>query len=179
MELSWGDPLTTEQITTLVLYCVAVLGVCARFYIRIRIQRAFSLDDGILLFGLACLTCAEGLLFVFRDDMYLIEAILMRPGQTVIPKNFMDSAYSYQKWVAATLLLLWMAIASVKFSFLFLFRKLIDRLRPLVVYWWIVLAFNLVAVFLGISNYLLACPHYGFESSASLPTPRVSKQLTT
>ena len=148
------------------MYCVAVFGVGARFYIRIRIQRTFSLDDGILLFGLCCLTCAEGLLFVYWDDMYVVEALLMRPAQATFSMNFMDNAFAYQKWVTTSLVLLWMAVASVKFSFLFLFRKLIDRLRPLVIYWWVAVASNLVAVVLGISNYLLACPQYGAESGA-------------
>ena len=152
------------------LFVVAILGVCGRFYIRIRIQRAFAIDDGILLFGLCSLICAEALLFVCKDDMYLVEAFLLRPSQATIPNNFLDMSFAYQKFITVALLMLWFTIASVKFSFLFLFRKLIDRVRPLVIYWWVAVAFNTVVVAFGISNYFVPCPYF-YSSKSSEPLP--------
>ncbi|KAL8724939.1 MAG: hypothetical protein Q9181_006608 [Wetmoreana brouardii] len=49
---------------------------------------------------------------------------------------------------------------AVKFSFLFLFRKLIDRIPPLITYWWFVIAFNIVAFGYGLSTYFLICPRF-------------------
>lgn len=46
--------------------------VCARYYIRVYIQKQFSSDDGILLFGVACLVVAIGLLLKFADNMYIV-----------------------------------------------------------------------------------------------------------
>lgn len=49
---------------------------------------------------------------------------------------------------------------AVKFSFLALFRRLIDRITPLIRYWYVVVAFNLAVTGYGASVYVIACPHF-------------------
>ena len=56
---------------------------------------------------------------------------------------------------------------AVKFSFLALFRRLIDRIPSLMKYWWFVVAFNLAVTGYGASVYVVACPHFS--------GPKVSK----
>ncbi|KAL8994874.1 MAG: hypothetical protein Q9169_005272 [Polycauliona sp. 2 TL-2023] len=47
----------------------------------------------------------------------------------------------------------------VKFSFLFLFRSLVQRIRALTIYWWIVTGFNVAVLGYGLSVYYVACPY--------------------
>ena len=58
------------------------------------------------------------------------------------------------------LILAWFSISSVKLSFLFLFRKLIDRLRYMVIYWWVVLIYVLAVTGYGAATYILVCPYF-------------------
>lgn len=46
----------------------------------------------------------------------------------------------YFKWYNASMVLTWTAIYSVKFSFMFFFRKLVSRVRSLEIYWWAILS---------------------------------------
>ncbi|KAL8919246.1 MAG: hypothetical protein Q9208_006907 [Pyrenodesmia sp. 3 TL-2023] len=52
---------------------------------------------------------------------------------------FLRPVYEYLKWITVNQALAWCSVIAVKFSFLFLFRKLIDRLPRLITYWWFVL----------------------------------------
>lgn len=125
-------------------------------------QKQVSIDDWFLLFAICCLICAVGILFTFLDQMYLAEALLFGlPGVTIaLPPDFIEQTYEYQKLVAVVCILTWCSIISVKFSFLFLFRKLIDRIRPLVIYWRVVVLLNTLVFGYGTSVYIISCPHF-------------------
>ena len=90
----------------------------------------------------------------------MVEALLFDPQSAQLIPDFLNAAYDYQKMAAVTLILCWCSIVSVKFSFLFLFRKLVDRIPTLIKYWWCVTIFNVVAGAYGIAVYLVACPHF-------------------
>ena len=42
----------------------------------------------------------------------------------------------------------------------FLFRKLMDRLPPLIIYWWFVVGFNGIISAYGAAVYIAACPDF-------------------
>ncbi|MCJ1384837.1 hypothetical protein MMC17_007955 [Xylographa soralifera] len=146
--------------SALVLFALCLLSACARFYIRVFVQKQVSIDDGFLLFGICTLICGIAILFTFVDNMYMVEALIFDPQSAQLIPDFLDAAYDYQKMAAVTLILCWCSIVSVKFSFLFLFRKLVDRIPALIKYWWCVTIFNVVAGAYGIAVYLVACPHF-------------------
>lgn len=99
--------------STLTLFIVSLICVGARYYIRLRLQRRLWIDDGFLLFGVCCLICAMGILFVFINQLYLIEAMLL--GVMVdIPSDFQKQALNFQKWVVICLILVWMSVYAVK-----------------------------------------------------------------
>ncbi|KAL9030669.1 MAG: hypothetical protein Q9196_001235 [Gyalolechia fulgens] len=137
------------------------MSVCARFYIRVVIQKQFSSDDGILLFGIACLIVAIGLLLNYIDEMYIVETA--ESGNLVsvsLPANYIEQSFDYQKMATIALVLTWCSIVSVKFSYLFLFRRLINRLPGMMAYWWIAAVYNgLISVY-GAVVYVVACPEY-------------------
>lgn len=49
---------------------------------------------------------------------------------------------------------------AVKYTFLALFRRLIDRIPLLIKYWQVVVVFNLAVTGYGASVYVIACPHF-------------------
>ena len=155
-----SDGLTDLKVSILVLFAICWICSCVRFYIRVRIQKQFSLDDAFLIFGLSCLTCAVGVLFTFLDDLYTAEAYSLEDPSFVFTLGFINQSFNYHKMVTIVLMLSWCAIGCVKLSYLFLFRRLIDRLRPMVIYWYIAVAFNLATIGYGIAVYYLACPYY-------------------
>ena len=150
-----------------VLFGICVISASARFYIRIRVQKQLSLDDGFLLFGIGCFICALAILFTYIDDMYMTAAFLFRLKDMELSPDFIQKSFDYQKMAAVSLILTWCSIVSVKFSFLFLFRRLIDRIPVMVMYWWFVTVFNVAISGYGAVVYILACPYF-YSMKASM-----------
>lgn len=149
-------------MSTSVLFAVCLVSVCARYYIRFAVQKEIALDDAFLAFGTACLTAAMVVLYFNMDDMYFTEAMTYAPtrlGRPPQPQD-MDRVFQFRKLVTASLILTWVAMMAVKFSFLALFKRLIDRIHSLTMYWWVVVAFNLAVTGYGASVYVIACPHF-------------------
>lgn len=100
------------------------------------------------------------LLFKFIDKMYLVGASEAGAQGVVYPVDFAEEAFDFGKFATAALILTWCSIASVKFSYLFIFRKLIDRVRPMLVYWWVAVVYNVLICMYGASVYVASCPYY-------------------
>ena len=100
------------------------------------------------------------LLFIFVDRMYLVEASESRIPGIELPPDIMGQAYEFQILLYIALMLTWCSIVAVKFSYLFLFKKLIDGLRPMVVYWWLVVVFNGIISAYGATVYIATCPKF-------------------
>ena len=138
-----------------------MLSVALRLFIRLRIQKQFSADDGFLIVAIGCLTCGQVIMYCLTiDKTYLVEALTFGFQGVAIPQDFLQQANAFHKWVTIALMLAWCAIMSIKFSFLFLFRRLIDRIQSLVIYWWAVMTFNVIVLGYGLSVYYVACPYY-------------------
>ena len=115
------------------------------------------------------------------DRMYLVQALL-NGLLADIPPDFLQQSYDFHKWITVSLMLAWCAIMAVKFSFLFLFRKLIDRIRPLVIYWWVVTAFNVIVLGYGLSIYYITCPYYDDPracTSAEIFRPHITNTVVS
>lgn len=88
--------------------------------------------------------------------MYTVEALTLGEEITSpLPQDFL-SRFTYYRQL--NLILTWITIVSIKFSFLFLFKKLIDRIPPLIVYWWFIAAFNGAIAIYGATVPILVCP---------------------
>ncbi|KAI9676948.1 MAG: hypothetical protein M1817_006787 [Caeruleum heppii] len=156
---------TAFVASVLALFVLAMISSAIRFLMRIigpPKSRRFAIDDGFLCFGLACLICSVAILFVFIDDAYLVEAL--QSGQTLSEEDLFSDvlgrSWDFQKWAVICLIVLWQSITAVKFSYLFLFRKLIDRIHPMVLYWRVVVAYTLVTWAFGIAAYIVPCPYF-------------------
>ncbi|KAL8860684.1 MAG: hypothetical protein Q9178_003037 [Gyalolechia marmorata] len=150
-----------SKVSNLVLFSLCMVSACARYYIRIYVQKQFTSDDGILLFGLMCLIAAISVLLNFIDQMYVVGT--SESGNLVhvsLPSNFIEQAYFFQKMVTVSLVLTWCSIVAVKFSYLFLFKRLVKGLPQMVTYWWIAAIYNAMISLYGGIVYGVACPNY-------------------
>ena len=153
-----------------ILFGVCLFCVSCRYYVRLFIQKQFSIDDGILFLGTLSLISATVLLFVFIDGLFLVEALEGDSIPPDLPVDFLQQVSIFERFATGALVLTWCAIICVKFSYLF-FRQLIDRLQPMKVYWWIAVVFNGVISIYGIVVYAAIRPWYCTTTSGELSVP--------
>jgi hypothetical protein len=163
-------------VSTSVLLGVVIFALLTRLYVRIFVQKEFSADDGFIIFGVSLLIVAMGLLYHYVDEMYLAEALLMHDRDVPLSFEVITESLDFGKWAEVSLILLWTAINAVKFSFLILFHKLINRIRFLTIYWWCVVAYTTFIYLYGISSYIIPCPNYD-SLSASLYSHHPTHQI--
>lgn len=121
-------------------------------------QKQFGLDDAFLLLGTGCLIAAVVMLFYYVDDMYMAEAfVLGLPNMELTPTFIQDSLW-FHKMILVALTLTWCSLMAVKLCYLTLFKKLVDRIKPMLVYWWFVTVFNVAVAAYGAAVYWVACP---------------------
>lgn len=116
---------------------------------------------------MGCLIASVSLLFYYIDDMMFIGAFIAGKVHTPIDNagNWKQRAFRYQEIVVIACCLTWVAIISVKMSFLFLFKRLLSRMETMLVYWYFVLAFTLAISAYGFLVYILPCPYFYDERS--------------
>ncbi|OGM45358.1 hypothetical protein ABOM_005551 [Aspergillus bombycis] len=68
------------------------------------------------------------------DPMYLLVAMQLEVKGVAIPADIVDVGYMYHEWSAICLTISWCTFGAVKFSFLFFFKPLIDRIKPWQIY---------------------------------------------
>ena len=102
------------------------------------------------------------------DKMYLVEALITDLPGIELPADLLQEVNAFHKWISTVDMLCWAAIMAVKFSFLVLFRRLIQGIKSLVLYWWIVTLFNIGTLGYGASVYFVLCPHFSGAGSRKL-----------
>ncbi|KAE8825672.1 hypothetical protein HRS9139_08782 [Pyrenophora teres f. teres] len=149
-------------ISTAVLLAVCLLAIATRFIIRFRMQKQpFSVDDGFLLVALGLLLSSIIIMYwQIMDRMYLIVALQRGVPGVVPPADWMQISFHFHKWVTICGMLAWSCVVAVKFSFLYFFEKLIDRLPALNYYWWFVVTFNVACLGYGIAIWYIGCPYF-------------------
>ncbi|KAF7591141.1 hypothetical protein BBP40_001915 [Aspergillus hancockii] len=91
--------------------------------------------------------------------MYLLAAVYEHVDGVVVP-DWEQMSYDFHKWWAVCGILGWASFNSVKFSFLFLFKRMIDRMRVWRIYWWAVVVFTTGLVVYGFAAVYLSCPYF-------------------
>lgn len=79
---------------------------------------------------------------VITPTLYRVTAVQL--GKEMIYPELEDDALKMIKIFFANTLLLWFSLWSVKFSLLFLYRRLMKGLPQLMRWWWIVMGFSIV-----------------------------------
>lgn len=138
------------------------------------IQREIGWDDGWLLFGTCCLIAGMTCLYIMMDLMYEMESLSAAAQSAPIPDlatlppqalammaDLIDKSVRYRNYSVATLIPLWTAICTVKFSFLALFKRLLRQMPLLTRYWWFVTIFSALISVYGATVFVIACPYFG------------------
>ena len=150
------------QISNLTLFGVCLASACVRYWVKLHVQRQFSVDDGILLFGIMCSIAATVLMIKFVDTIFLERAV--QTGMRVkLPSNLFEQVVDNYTLETVAWVLTWCSIAAVKFSYLFLFKRMISRIPHMSTYWWFTAGFNGVISVYGIVANLSSCPYYGSQ----------------
>ena len=144
-------------MSTTLLFALCIISVCARYYIRLAVQKEFGFDDAFLAIGTACLIAGMVILYICMDNLYFVQAIIHAPNGVTFHPEDLNRILTFRKSVIQSLILTWVVIVTVKFAFLALFWRLIDRIPPLIKYWRVVVAFNLAVAGYGIFVYPSKC----------------------
>ena len=108
---------------------------------------------------------------VALNDVFFVQSLLYSHRKSLFSIGNIDRSLRFKKLAALSLIFSWLALMSVKFSFLMLFRRLIDRIPGLVKYWWVVVMFNVLVTGYGIAVYLITCPNFDiFAAGESFPS---------
>lgn len=142
---------------------MAVLAFTARMVHRLRTCRRLSLEDYVLIFGVACLSAITAILFKFTRIVFLFEAAGARPIYylfTIQDIKILEESSSIVLIGNAGMFFIWTVIYSVKFFFLALFWLLIKRVsKRITIYFWVEVGVTTLFWVMQISLSVLPCHH--------------------
>ena len=150
-------------MVTGVLFGLAILAFAVRTYIRIRILKQFSTEDYFLLFAVLCLCATTGLTVVGVQNVYDSLALILHGAGDTILFEILRKIPKISREENAVATLVWLVIFPVKLAFLFFFRRLINRLRNLTIWWWCVMVFTIPAGLSCIAASWVTCPYTSIE----------------
>ena len=107
----------------------------------------------------------QALSLVQLQDQYFYERLLFEPQQVSSISDRFQRALDSRAGMAVTHVVSHFIIACVKLSFLFLFRKLIDRVPYMRAYWWFAMTFNVVNSIAGFAIPFIIYPCYSTPAS--------------
>ena len=144
---------------------LAITGAISRTVIRTLNHQLRLLDDFLLLLACICLITSTVLLNEAAPTLYTI-GLFGRTGLAVsIPKALIIQFISkIQRYSYPFGTLIWTTIFLVKFSYLAFFRLLIDRQRPIIIYWRIAMLVTGIAAVFNISSAFIGCAKFGDDN---------------
>ena len=164
--------LKESQVLIWLFFAFAMLAAVFRTILSWRMNRSFYLDDCMLLIGCICLISQTVLLYEMTPNLYLFQPLQSTKisALTNAPADISERWAWFEKCNYAFIAIAWTTIFSIKFSFLCFFRRLIDRLRGFIIYWRVVVAFNIVAWALSVCHPFISCPRFDFSAGKSRPS---------
>ena len=117
------------------------------------------MDDYLFFVAIATLVPGTGLFFSYIRTSFVIKAVL--DGKASPSPNFLQSVENAATHAQIAQLLCWITIFSIKFSFLFYFRALVNRLYKMEIWWWCTLVMLVPTAAISIAGSFIACPHTG------------------
>ena len=130
----------------------------ARTWIRIKRFRRVHADDGFVFFAVICLIAGTALLYI--DIPYIYTQLNVEAGTETPPADYIDQLLYDEKIQDAAVVLIFAALLSVKFAFLFLFRGLIRRVRWFKIWWWCVLTVLIPSTGYCVLTNFVMCPFF-------------------
>ena len=138
---------------------MAIIAAVIRIYLRIRHDHRLDIDDYFLGLAAVNLCASAGVLLAARVLIYVQVRFSLGLVTEKTPVLLSELLY-YHKLEQTASVLLWISIFAVKFSFLFFFRNLIQRVRPLKIWWLVVVGITVVAACTCVPLGFIACPDF-------------------
>lgn len=133
-----------------------------------KTYRRLQVDDYFLLFACICLTASTVLGYINVSNLYWSQELDYNPTRSLfLLDEHVDIAAhinAYERLYYSYPSLLWAAIFAVKFAYLAFFRRLVDRVRPLVIYWRIIVILSVVSLPVCIVTIYVSCMKWGLEA---------------
>ena len=141
------------------------MATTARIIIRVYQYHRLLLDDYFLLFACVLLCAGTGVLYHLLPMLYFYERLNLNPTSVSMGSYTMEDLFWYQKMVYSYVVLSWASIFAVKFSFLFFFRTLIQRVSGgLFIYWKVVLVTTIITGCFNTYEVFISCPHFNLAA---------------
>lgn len=137
-----------------------MLGALTRLGIQLKTYRRLQVDDFFLVVACTSLTASTILSYIKVRDLYWGQALNYDSALSLLHmEEYTEIAAhikAYQMLYSSYASLLWTTIFAVKFAYLTFFRRLVDRLRPLIIYWRFIVGLSAVSFpFCVVSIYTL------------------------
>ncbi|KAK8033966.1 integral membrane protein [Apiospora marii] len=161
---------TAFQVSTGVLFGLAMLCVMSRLAVRIFGKREFRWDDGFVLAAAVTLAAAFGVTTATIDRLYLTEAISRR---LVVPfREEIPQVLELTKWATSFDFLTWTSVYMVKFAFQYFFFTLTRSMqRSITILYWSTVGITVVSWLYTVLCTIIVCPHFGADSVKCASNP--------
>ena len=159
--LDWNLTANRQQIIIGLFSSSAIIGVIAKTAFQLRTQRRVWLEDALLICACLCLIAGTGLLYTFAETLYDPDSCGLFPDPETKPDELASHIKSSQQYQLTFLTLTWIVIFCVKFSFLFLFRPLVNRMRGMLLFWRFVVVLTSISFFICVGEPFFSCPKFG------------------
>ena len=91
--------------------------------------------------------------------VYQVLELTLDPLHAHLPQDMLGLVHRFQVILFTYIPITWLSIFLAKFSYLWFFRQLVDRIRPLVIYWRVVMVLTSAVGVLCFLQAFIACPH--------------------
>lgn len=142
------------------LYGFSIIAAALHIALKLRNNRRLQTEDFFLFLACACLTISTALIYRLLSSGITIGESFADPDISPVP---LKSFSSYQREAYAFLGLTWGSIFSFKFSILFFFKQLINRLDRIIAFWRITMVITIISFLCCIISFLTVCPHFGIS----------------
>ena len=151
-----------------VFYGLAIAVASIRLILQARVNRRLYLDDYILIFACVSLTAGTVLGYANVGNLYWSEGLNYNPTHIYyLLAEHVDVGARisvYERLYYSYPAILWTSIFAIKFAYLVFFRRLIDRITPLIIYWRVVLGITIVSFPVCIVSIYVSCIKWGLEA---------------
>ena len=156
------------QATMWTLLSIALLLATCRLAVRWKSKGRLYMDDVFLIFANVSLVIGSSVLQIELATIYLAEEFTTSRGfgeQLPRRMNLQTLVQRYHLVQNLHGTLSWLTIFAVKFSFLFLFRQLVERIPSLEKYWKWILGMNVVACMYCLLYIVFECQGHDVASA--------------
>lgn len=152
-------PIDAANGVTGALFGIAILAYTCRLYIQLFVFKRFPAEDWLILFSVIILIAATVLWYISVNNLYNALVVVLEGVGSSKLFDVLKVIPTESKQANALSTLWWFVIFPVKFAYLVFFKKLINRLKHLTRYWWVVTAFMIPALIINEVVAWQTCPY--------------------